>query len=173
MKSFDRRSFGKLLLGAIPAVFLAGKAAAEPKQKTRIWVEHTYACGHSLTYPSPGMADPAGILFFMAQDGDLELRPSGELYAIQTFDPCPACRKKQIESGVVDIHPYDLRGMLTDTGANGVSDFTKNRREDSPNPDITIGGFRYRMTTEVPPKTEYGKKLLALRGEPSLKYKVI
>ena len=32
MKSFDRRSFGKMLLGAIPAVFLAKRAVAEAER---------------------------------------------------------------------------------------------------------------------------------------------
>lgn len=67
MKSFDRRSFGKLLLGAIPAVCLANKAEAgvskpghsnmvrsKEAEKVRPFaVDCNYMCGHSERLSNP------------------------------------------------------------------------------------------------------------------------
>ena len=124
MKSFDRRSFGKLLLGAVPAVFLAksATAGATPDSKDPLGhtnmarsipahcgntVKNTYSCGHSSLYRYTA-GDPAGLLGFQVLPNDPH--PS-VVYEVVSMQPCPDCRKKQIESGVVDIHPYNLRFM--------------------------------------------------------------
>jgi len=101
MKSFDRRSFGKLLLGAIPAVFLAKTVGAEPQPKPNvlgfhIWVVQWYTCGCKLAYKSPGRHDPQGIMFREAQEGRLCTSPApyDSVYRVADLVPCPDCTQK-------------------------------------------------------------------------------
>ena len=185
MKSFDRRSFGKLLLGAAPAVFLAKTASARTwqtvdggtfteaeltknEQKITRWqdlaaedipahcgntTKRTYSCGHFSLYRYTA-GDPAGLLGLQVLPKDPH---SPVVYEVSVSHPCPDCRKKQIEAGVVDIHPYDLFELTNDSSHKGIIDIIKHRAADGDvSPRLTIQGVMYRLTTCVAPKTKYG-----------------
>ena len=180
MKSFDRRSFGKLLLGAIPAVFLAKSAVAETERGgftkedlkkcealarkpfedgrwgTRsnpnedfIWGERRYVCGHTEMSRFPASARPTP---------DTPIRPG--VYRLDNAGLCPDCRKKQIESGVVDINPYDLRALLDKIAAPDriVKEWSV------PGSTPIIDGVKYHATNTVAPKTFYGVMKLEYYG---------